>query len=126
MNTELIKNFMQLVVKHSPHCFINSRFELIIEPKHNIYFLLDDIETELDLKCKVIAWLSRPSIKGISEYWQIRIRALFNEFLGTSFTYSQMEQIYTYLGNGINKGKCIEFINANYDLSLLKREDYKN
>jgi hypothetical protein len=119
MNIELAKKFMKITEKYSPNCFINSNFELIVEPKHNIYFRLEDVETELELKCKVIAWLSRPSCKGVSEYWQKRIRNIVNEYLGTSFTFDEMMEIYTYLGNDCNRNKSIKFIESNYDLTLL-------
>lgn len=119
MNVELTKRFMWVAQNHSPKCFINQHFELIVEPKNNIYFRLEDIETELQLKCKVIAWLSRPSCKGVSEYWQKRIRAIVNEYLGTEFTFEEMQEIYTYLGNDCNRVKTIKFIESNYDLKVL-------
>lgn len=119
MNKEFIDGFIDIVEKHSPKCFLNRNNELIIEPKNNIYFRLEDIETELELKCKVLAWLSRPSCKGVSNYWQKRIRAIVNEFLNTEFTFEEMELIYTYLGNDCNRNKSIEFIESNYDLKLL-------
>ncbi len=119
MNIELVKEFVGIVQRHSPRCFINTRFELIVEPKNNIYFLLEDIETELDLQCKVIAWLSRPSCKGVGDYWQKRIRGIINEYLDTNFTFEEMGEIYTYLGNDCNRSKCIRFIESDYDLRRL-------
>lgn len=119
MNIELAKNFMMIVRKHSPNCFINSNFELIIEPKNNIYFRLEDVDTECELKCKVLAWLSRPSCKGVSGHWQKRIRAIVNEFLGTDFTLDEMREIYTRLGNDCNRKLSVEFIKSNYDLACL-------
>ena len=38
--------------------FINNINELILDKPLNIYFRLDDIETELDYKCKVLEWVS--------------------------------------------------------------------
>lgn len=119
MNMESTKKFMGIARKHSPKCFINSHFELIIEPNNNIYFRLEDIETELELKCKVLAWLSRPSCKGVSNYWQKRIRAMVNEYLQTDFTFEEMQEIYTYLGNDCNRPKTIRFIESGYDLNVL-------
>jgi hypothetical protein len=92
-----------------PKSFINERNELILEPKNNIYF-----------KCKLIAWLSRPCCKGLSDYWQRKILKSFNEFLGTNFTKEEMSQIYRVLGNDVSRELCVEFIESNYDLSLLK------
>lgn len=123
MNIIEIQKFMRILQKHSPKCFINHNFEMIVEPRNNIYFRLVDVDTELVLKCKVIAWLSRPSCKGVSDYWQKRIRAAFNEYLGTDFTFEEMEQIYTYLGNDCNRNLTIQFIESNYDMTLLGRKD---
>lgn len=116
---EEIEKLVIIVEKYSPNYFINSRNELIIEPKNNIYCQLKDVQNELDLKCQVIAYLSRPAHKGVSYYWQKRILSIFNEFLGTSFSKVEMGLIYTRLGNNCNRKLCISFIEADYDLSLL-------
>nr|WP_145401621.1 hypothetical protein [Paenibacillus xylanexedens] len=122
MNLIEVQKFMRIVERHSPSCFINSKFELIIEPKNNIYFLLSDVESDFDIKRKVLAWLSRPSCKGVSLYWQKRFRAIINEYLETSFTLADMDEIYTYLGNDCNRNKTIRFIESGYDMSVLKEE----
>ncbi|WP_124115364.1 hypothetical protein [Paenibacillus xylanexedens] len=122
MNLIEIQKFMKIAERHSPNCFINSKFELIIEPKNNIYFLLSDVESDFDIKRKVLAWLSRPSCKGVSLYWQKRFRAIINEYLGTSFTFEDMDEIYTYLGNDCNRSKTIRFIESGYDMSVLKEK----
>jgi len=103
-----------------PKAFINLRNELILEPKNNIYFRLKDTETELDFKCKMIAWLSRPSCKGVGAYWEKQFLKGLNGFLGTDFSKDDMSKIYTRLGNDANRKLCEEFIKSNYDLSLLE------
>lgn len=55
MNLTEVQKFIRTVERHSPNCFINSKFELIIEPKNNIYFLLSDVESDFDIKRKVLA-----------------------------------------------------------------------
>ncbi|GFN32478.1 hypothetical protein [Paenibacillus xylaniclasticus] len=102
-----------------PNAFINMNFELILEPKNNIYFRLEDIVSNLDFNCKVVSWVSRPSCKGLSPKWQKVVRAGFNKLLGTDFDEEQMHVIYTYLGNDCNRKLCKEFVIAGYDLSLL-------
>ena len=118
MNPE-VKIFVEKAKQVFPKSFVNHHNELIIEPKNNIYFRLEDVENELDFKCKVIAWLSRPSCKGVSVYWQRKIRKGFNELLGTNFSEEEMSQIYTYLGNDVKRTLSIAFIQSGYDLSLL-------
>lgn len=115
------KKLVSILNKNSPKWFINNKNELIIEPKNNIYLILENINNELDLKCQVISWLSRPSHIGISNYWKKRIRNIFNEYLETNFSKDEMELIYCYLGNNCNKEKTIKFINSNYDLNVLTK-----
>lgn len=119
MKKDFIEKFIDIVESYSPKCFVTRNNELIIEPKNNVYFRLEDIETELELKCKVIAWLSRPSHTGVSTYWQKRIRAIVNNFLNTQFNVDEMELIYAELGNDCDRNKTIKFIEADYDLKLL-------
>lgn len=118
---ELIKiaDFRGKVREYFPNSFINPRNELILEPKNNIYFRLDDVDNELDFKCKVVAWLSRPSCKGMSDYWQNKIRKGFNGLLNTNFSKDDMMKIYTHLGNDVDRNLTIKFIESNYDLSAL-------
>lgn len=119
MDLAEIQKFMKIAQVHSPNIFINSNFELIVEPYNNIYFRLEDVDSELTLKCKVIAWLSRPSCKGISKNWQKRIRAIINDYLGTRFTTDDMHEIYTYLGNDYNREKTLRFIESGYNMDEL-------
>jgi len=122
MNTD-IQRLVDITKDISPKSFINSSNELIIVPKINIYFRLEDVKNELDFKCKVIAWLSRPSHKGVSVYWQNGIRKILNQLLETNFSKDDMDLIYTYLGNDVNRPLCEKFIQSNYDLTML-REKY--
>lgn len=102
-----------------PNCFINLNYELILEPKNNIYFRLDNIQSELEFKCKVLAWLSRPSCKGLTERWQKKIRDGFNNLLGTKFNQKEMEMVYTYLGNDCNRSLSEKFIISGFYLNVL-------
>jgi hypothetical protein len=86
-------------------------------------FRLNDAKDELELKCKVIEWLSRPSIKGGTIESEAFYLTGVNEFLGTNFNRKEMVEIYTYLGNECNRKKCIRFVNSNYDLRELKWTD---
>lgn len=102
-----------------PDAYINRRMEFIAYPRQNSYFLLGGVETERDLKAKILEWLSREAAKGYS--WQSRRyhRNGINLFLGTSFTEEQMMEIYTYLGNRCNHAKTLRFIDSGYDMTVL-------
>ena len=92
----------------------------------NTYFRLEDCKDELDLKRKIIEWLSRDCHKSqysqkYDKYIHKYFRERCNELLNVDFSESDWEKIYCYLGNAVNSKLCIEFINSNYDLNLLKR-----
>ncbi|MED0969461.1 hypothetical protein [Bacillus paramycoides] len=122
MNEE-VKQLVGKALAYFPKSFVNSGNELIFEPKNNLYSRLEDVETELDFKCKLFAWLSRSISKGLSPYWSRKVLKSFNWLLGTSLTKEEMRLIYIYLGNGVNKELCVEFVKSNYDLSLLTPEN---
>lgn len=113
-------NFDLLCRKHFRNSFINSTNEYIVWPKHNIYFILSDVQSLTDLKCKILNWCSRSCIKGIPERDQKRMRNFVNEFLQTDFDYDDFETIYIVLGNAIKKDLTKKFVESGYDLGLLK------
>lgn len=107
--------------------FINYRNELILVPRTNLYFSLDDVESESDLKCKVIEYCSRDAYKTMHfdsiaeniEYHDYVIERI-NEYLGTYFDETDMELIYTKLGYGVHHYLTIKFVESNYDMNILK------
>lgn len=124
------------VITRLYHSFPGSKIyyngEFIANVPANSYFVLHNCETELDVKCKVLEWLSRDAFK--SEPFQSAKKNLrlhetmlngINVFLGTNFSYEDMEIIYTYLGNCCNHKRTLRFIESGYDVSMLE-EDYKH
>ena len=110
-----------------PTSFINSALEFIAHKEANEYFRLEDCENEFDVKCKVLEWLSRGAYKTCPFYSNVKNERFhnfmlngINDFLGTDFTESDIEEIYTYLGNRCNHEKTVRFIESNYDMSVLK------
>ena len=106
--------------------FFNVRDEFIAHRYSNTYFIFANCETELDVKCKVLEWLSRSAHKGIpySQEWRNKKFRKFmldgiNMFLHTNFSFDDMEQIYTYLGNACNHKKTIRFIESGYNMQVL-------
>ena len=115
------------LVHSFPQSFISGALEFIAHRTANEYFLLEDCETELDVKCKVLEWLSRGAYKTEpfeSEYKNERFHEFMlngiNTYLGTNFTENDIEIIYTYLGNRCNHPKTIKFIENGYDMAILK------
>lgn len=109
--------------------FINHNNELILVPKTNLYFLLDNIESELEFKCKILEWCSRDASKTMPynqlsrnrEYWTM-VREGINSILGTKFNHEDMYLIYGELGNQVDRNLTVRFIESNYDLEILKEE----
>ena len=109
-----------------PNSFVNHNDEFIAHKRANEYFRLEDCETELDVKCKVLEWLSRGAYKTEPFHYVAennRFHAFMlkgiNKFLGTNFSEDDIELIYTYLGNRCNHEKTVKFIESGYDMQLL-------
>lgn len=106
-------------------CFINNHDELIVSPELNAYFRLEDVETELDFKCKVLEWLS---FHVADNHWfgyieeRINLEHFINYMLETHFNHDDFQYIYLKLGNSVNHKLTINFIESNYDMNLLKEE----
>lgn len=112
---------LKKLMHHFPDSFINKNFELILVPKNNTYFMLENIKSIRDLQCKVIAYVSRPACKELDTNLRIYYLQQFNKYFNTNFTEKEMEIIYTHLGNDINRKKTIQFIKSNYDLNVLNK-----
>lgn len=122
MNIKVIKPYVDRLMRGFHGCFINQNWELILVPKHNVYFRLEDVETAEEFNCKIIAWCSRPAIKGVPKQTQNKIRKGLNEYFGLSFEWGDWDLVYTKLGNGCNEGLCKEFVRSGYDLGVLKEK----
>ena len=106
--------------------FFNHNDEFIAHEYSNTYFIFNNCNGELDVKCKLLEWFSRPATKGqpYQAKWRNKKYSEFmlngiNQFLHTDFTFEQMELIYQELGNCINHNKTIKFIESGYDFSVL-------
>ena len=132
------KNLIDKLAECFPYSFINENNEFIglFEYKGEIvnsWFRLDNVSSELELKCKVLEYFSRPAFKGFTfadqpynemvigeEIYEYHLDGI-NKFLGTTFDAEDIEKIYCRLGNGVNRNLCIAFIESGYDLSVLER-----
>lgn len=123
LNEEIaVKSIVNLALQVFPKSFINNSNEIILEPRNNVYFRLEDIETALDFKCKMFAWVSRPIAKSLNNYWSPKVLRSFNQVLGTNFTKKEMNCIYDRLGNDVNRQLTVRFIESNYNMALLVRD----
>lgn len=117
-------DIIQKLVDAFPNSFINGCGEFIAHCESNQYFILKSCETELDVKCKVLEWLSRAAYKTEPfgerknrEFHKFMLDGI-NYFLETNFTPDDMEQIYTYLGNAVNHAKTVQFVESGYDICI--------
>lgn len=110
--------------------FVNSCGEFIANDKANSYFTLANCKDEMEVKCKILEWLSRDSFKAEpfstrkkNEEFHITLLNGINQFLMTDFSLKDMELIYQELGNQINRARTIKFIESGYDLKVLDPEE---
>lgn len=125
INNQIIKR----LITAFPGSFINDNVEFIADRRINSYFWLGDVPNETILKAKVIEYFSRPSFKGEyyrsqkknQEIYDFHLQGL-NEFLETDFTPEEIEDIYTKLGNGINRPLTLKFIESGYDMQVVRND----
>ena len=112
-----------------PHSFVNPRGEFIAHARSNSYFILEGCESDLDIKCKVLEWLSRAAYKAqpyqtaaSNKKFNYFMRDGINKFLGTDFSGDDMAVIYQNLGNSVRHELTVQFVESGYDMRLLVKE----
>lgn len=113
------------VLPFFPTSKIYKENEIIIEPKNNLYFRIDDIQNWMHFDCKMISWLSRSAYKGLSEYWQSYMRRGLNSYFRKPFSKKDWESIYTKFGNDCNKQMCFDFVQFGLDMYFLKHGKFE-
>lgn len=107
--------------------------EFVAHPKGNVYFILGNCQTKLDVDCKVLEYFSRAAYKTEPYYTKVNNDIFheyflngINRYFGSNFTEKDIEMIYTYLGNCCHHQRTIDFIESGFDMSLLKeKEEYE-
>lgn len=107
--------------------FINEHGEFIANDKANSYFILGTCKDELEVKCKILEWLSRDAYKTEpfsnrrknDEFHHYMLNSI-NQYLLTEFSLKDMELIYQELGNQVNRERTIAFIASQYQMSILE------
>lgn len=125
---------VQTLMRLFDKSFINRENELILVPEFNLYFRLEDVENEVDLKAKAVAWLSKYA-SDCNLYRQVwrnialekSIRDRLNTFLGIKLNSIQWRYIYTIFGNMIRKNKLDEWIKGGCDFTIFEqRKEYQD
>lgn len=119
----------QKLIDAFPGGFVNVLGEFIAHARANEYFSLEDCETELDVKCKVLEWFSRGAFKTCpfesnrrnEQFHNFMLNGI-NDFLNTDFTEDDIEIIYQRLGNRVRHSLTVDFVNSGYDMAVLKGE----
>lgn len=124
-NTSLLPEFKRLMACF-PGSFINHNGEFIAHKASNTWFDLFKCQDEMEIRCKVIEYISYAASKGQpyrteknnQEFRDLMLKGI-NKYLETAFTSEHMDKIYTYLGGGINRKKTRRFIKSGWDMSIL-------
>ena len=131
MSDIVMSEIVQRLRKAFPNSFINNRNEFVAEctGKTNEYFQLDGCETEEDVECKVLEWLSRAACKTEpyvsakkNDEFHKRMRDGINDALDTNFSEDDMMLIYTKLGNCVKHKLTMQFVKSGYNLMVLDKE----
>lgn len=58
-----MESYIHRLMQSFSGSFINGINEIILYPETNLYFRLDDVNSEFDVKCKLLEWCSRDAYK---------------------------------------------------------------
>lgn len=103
-----------------PQAFVNKEHELIIYPRTNTYFLLKNVENQLQLDCKIIEYCSGEAYDGAKKSKEYHFKGICDYF-NKEFTQEEIRLIYMKLGNGINRELCIDYIKSCFDMEVLRK-----
>lgn len=113
------KKYLDKIKPFFPKALIYRNGELILEPKNNIYFRLDNVNSDLEFDCKMIEHLCRGAHKGLTKYWERFISKALNDYFKQDWKYEDFQKMYTSLGGGCNRKLCIQFIDSDFDFNVL-------
>lgn len=101
-------------------------------PHETEYFTYEELPEDLNRKLhnkeeiefdyKILEWLSRPACKGTNRYWQKYILRGINSYFKQTWSKDEMMDIYTYIGNHVNRTKCIEFFKSGFNFKILRKD----
>lgn len=93
-----------------PRAYINQHNEIIIYPRRNTCFRLDDVDDETTLSCKILEWLSREACESFSPTSKKYHFEGICKYFDKRLTQEEMEEIYFRLGNSIRRTLTIKFV----------------
>ena len=111
---------MKKVYDCFPQEFVYKEHELIIYPRTNTYFLLKNVENQLQLDCKIIEYCSGEAYDGTKKSKEYHFKGICDYF-NKEFTQEEIRLIYMKLGNGINRELCIDYIKSRFDMEVLRK-----
>lgn len=104
-----------------PKAFINGKNEMIAYPPRNSYFLLDNVSSAIEFKCKVLEWLSYETCSDRTSWRSKKYHQDgICKFFGKKFSQRAFDLIYQKLGNGIRRPLCIKFIESGLKMKTLE------
>lgn len=116
MANDFIK-LLQRVFDCFPDGFLNRNFEFIVDRRANSYFSMNGVNDEADIGVRLLSSLSRDAYKSEpfatdreNRHFHARITSGLERWFQMSFSYDDLEMIYTYLGNGIRNDLARRFI----------------
>lgn len=122
MITEVYEELKKLMMIF-PDSFINRQLEVILIPKTNTYFSIENCDTKEDVIAKVLMYCTRDIAKAMPYQQQKRNIAFYVEnrdrlrkYLGSDIN---VDVVYQILGNGINKELTYKYINSGFDAEVL-------
>lgn len=115
---ELVKKTIKFFDNYGVKTFINGDNELILIPKINAYFRLEDVNSKEVFLTKVIAYLS---YYGAENHWDKRFSPMMCQYISyiceTDFEEEDIDRIYCNVANSLKLSR--EYVESNFDERFL-------
>ena len=117
---ELVKKTIEFFEDYGVESFINSENELILIPKINAYFRLEDVNSREDFLTKVIAWLC---YYGAENHWNNRFSPMMCQYISyiceTDFEEEDIDRIYCNVSGSLERSR--NYVKSNFDERYLTK-----
>ena len=115
---ELVKKTIEFFDNYGVKTFINDDNELILIPRINAYFRLEDVNSKEDFLTKVIAYLS---YYGAENHWNKRFSPMMCQYINyiceTDFEEEDIDKIYCTVAHSLKLSR--EYVESNFDERFL-------
>lgn len=117
---ELVEKTIEFFNDYGVKTFVNDDNELILIPRVNAYFRLEDVNTKVDFLTKIIAYVC---YYGAGNHWNKRYSPMICQYISyicdTDFDEEDIDKIYCSISHSLKLSR--EYVKSNFDERFLAK-----